>query len=150
MMNKKCGRGFTYLEVLVALLVFSIALIPAMESIQNSLRAVRQDAKLNAAGGERNVTDGQAVINKMESLLAMSMNENFGSLAYLPSGRITAHATLSDALGIEPRCLVYTSWFKPEATLEADRYVTTKTHLLWVKVVLDGSGVSATTLVLIP
>jgi len=134
------------MEVLVALLVFSIALVPAMESIQASLRAVRQDAKQTATGEERNVTDGQAVINKMEALLAKNPTEISAS----PAGRTTPHAALSDAVGTEPRCLAYTSWFKPEAGAESDRYVETKTNLLWLKVVVEGSGVSATTLVLIP
>lgn len=141
------SSGYTYVEVLVALLVFSIALVPAVEAIQFALHAVRQDARLGSDGTERNVTDGQAVINKMEGLLAQSADT---LAANIPLNRTIPHATLSDAANIVPRCLVYTSWYKPEAAQDNDRYVGTKTNLLWIKVAVEGSGVAATTLVLIP
>lgn len=144
--SARSNGGYTYLEILVALLVFSVALVPATEAIQAALRAVRQDTRPAADGTERTVTDGQAVINKMESLLA----KDTATLAASPSGRSTSHETLSDAANAAPRCLVYTAWYKPEAEQENDRYVETKTNLLWIKVSVEGSGVSATTLVLVP
>lgn len=145
--------GYTYLEILVALLVFSVALVPAVEAIQAALHAVRQDARQGADGTERNVTDGQAAINKMERLLAQSpadLKKDIPANPHTPHIPHTPHATLSDAADVVPRCLVYTSWYKPEVEQENARYVDTKTHLLWIKVSIEGSGVSATSLVLVP
>lgn len=137
-------KGYTYLEVLVALLVFAIALVPAMEAMQSSLGGIRQSG---AATTTRDVSDEQAAINKMERLLALDT----ATLSASPSGVSTAHGTLSDASTTVPRCLVYTSWYKPEEALEADRFVSVSTSkLLWVKVAVEGGGASAVTLVFIP
>lgn len=142
--------GFSYIEALVALVILAVALIPAMEALTGGVQGVRLNvAQGTTAGTERNVSDEEALRNKMEGLLARTHDRNSGGLANSPSGTSTAHG-YSDAAGTDPRCLVYTSWYKPEATQAADRFVSTDTGLLWIKVVVEGKATHLETVAFIP
>lgn len=145
-------RGYTYIEAVVALLVLAVALIPAMDALQVGTIGLRTNVVQGDAGTDRDVSDEEALRNKMESLLALNHKTGSGELAESPSGRSSAHSGLSDAGGANPRCLVYTSWYKPEANAEADRYVSSSadTRLLWVKVQIEGKDTSLETVAYIP
>lgn len=144
------SRGFSYIEALVALIILSVALIPAIDALKVGFSAIRQDVSLDSNGVEINVSDHQALINKMEALRALIHGTSLGQLANSPSGTSTAHGTLSDPLGTEPRCLVYTSWYKPEGITTADRFVSSNTGLLWIKVQISGKDAELVSLAFIP
>ena len=124
-------RGFSYVEVLVAMMLLGVCLVPAMEALQ--------PAVLGTSISERYVLNQGRVQSRFEEVLA----EPYFSLqaAADVAGAPTVATGYSDAPVIEDRLLVYIGAYDGDNT-DGDNnpFTDTDADLLWVRVVTETSG----------
>jgi prepilin-type N-terminal cleavage/methylation domain-containing protein len=143
--NLQCG--FSYVEVLVAMFILAIAIVPAMEAIQSGIQG---------AGVHESLARQQyALIKRMEEVQA----ESYGNL--LDSAQIAGNAltssSYSDLAGQTERVIVFLALYDVDAdpfTLvdpdndgDADIYTGDTSNLLWLRVELENSALNLETLV---
>ncbi len=135
----KFAAGFSYIEVLVALFILSIAAVPAMEALQSGI----QGASIH----KQTTQQHYALLAKMENVLADSY-VNLLSAAQA-AGNPTTATSYSDPGGQSDRVIVYLSLYDADAnpfTLtdpdndgDANIYTGDTSYLLWIKVELENS-----------
>lgn len=143
----KNQQGFSYLEVLVALFILVIAIVPAIEAIQSGIQG---------AGIHESLTrQHYALIKRMEEV----RTDAFVNL--LAAAKTAANATTpssySDPSGQAERLLVYLALYDADAdpfTLvdpnndgDNDLYTGDTSNLLWLKVEIENSAQNLQTLV---
>ena len=140
-------HGFSYVEVLVAMFILSIAIVPAMEAIQLGLQG---------AGIHESLTrQHYAMIKRMEEVQADSYGNLLNSAQ--TAGNATTPSSYSDPAGQTERVLVFLALYDADAdpfTLvdpdndgDADVYTGDTSNLLWLNVALENSAQSMETLV---
>ncbi len=139
-------RGFSYVEVLVATLVLSIAIVPAMEAIQSGIQA--------SVIHESLTQQHFALIKRMEEVQAEAY-ENLLNAAQTASNSTTP-SSYSDPAGQKDRVLVFLALYDADAdpfTLvdpdndgDGDIYSGDTSNLLWLRVTLENSAQSLETL----
>ena len=125
--------GFTYLEILIAVVLITASLVPAMESLSRSTRGLSVI--------EQQAAEHNALRSAMERLLA----EPFNLLndAAVAAGGPTILTSYSDDAGTENRALVYLSWYDGDnADSDDDGFTGTDANLLWLKVAIESSSYS--------
>lgn len=139
--------GFSYIEVMVALVFLAIAIVPAMEGIQSGI----QGAGIHTALTRQHY----ALISRMEQLQA----EDYTNLlaAAKTAGNATTPSSYSDPGGQAERVLVYLALYDadidpftlvdPDNDADANIYTGDTSNLLWLKVELEKSIQSMQTLV---
>jgi type II secretory pathway pseudopilin PulG len=125
-------QGFTYVEVVVAVLVLSLALIPAMNAIRGSIAASREQQGL--------VSGNYAVFSKMEYVLA----QPYGNLesAAAAAGGPANPSSYSDPVATPARVLIFLAPYDGDnADGDNNPFTGTDPGLLWDRVTLaDGSS----------
>ncbi|MBT8102970.1 MAG: hypothetical protein KJO95_08370 [Gammaproteobacteria bacterium] len=141
----------TYMEVAIAAAIMSIALVPAMEALQNGM--------LGARVFQTSSDEHYSVLARMEEVLA----EPYGSLAMAAAvaGSEKVPSSYSDAAGPPDRRLVFIALYDaddadgdgdvfsvPDPNFDGDNDPYTGfTGLLWVHVEVEGSVTSLESLV---
>jgi type II secretory pathway pseudopilin PulG len=140
-------HGFAYLEILVALLILAVAIVPAMRAIQSGV----QGAGIHAALARQQF----ALTKRMEEVQAKSFGELLA--AAKTAGNATTASSYSDPTGQTERVLVYLALYDADAdpfTLtdpntdgDSDLYTGSTANLLWLKVQLEKTNLRLETLV---
>ena len=136
-MNKKQQRGISYIEVLVALVLISVTLVPALEALQGAM-----------VGAEVHEDLTQQKFNlqsKLEDVLAKSFTELI-TVADI-AGSNTVATSYSDAAGVTNRRLVYLAKYDVD-NIDADNnpFTGVEDDILWVRVEIENSALSFETL----
>ena len=122
-----CGASYT--EVLVAVAVLAIALVPAVEALRTGLSAGQIHAD--------SVAHHYLVVGKVEEVLA----EDFGDLdaEALAAGSPTVATAYSDGAGSDPQRLVYLARYDgDDADADGDPFTGGDEGLLWLRVEIAG------------
>ncbi|MCP4299824.1 MAG: type II secretion system protein [Gammaproteobacteria bacterium] len=120
--------GLTLVEVLIAVTLLTILLIPAMRALQTSVTGA--DVHSDLASSHFRLT------SRLEELLA----ESFVDLsdAAIAAGAPTTETTYSDAAGPPGRLLVYLSLYDGDnADADNDPFTGTDSDLLWIRVDIE-------------
>jgi type II secretory pathway pseudopilin PulG len=138
--NTISQTGFSYVEVLVAMFILAIAIVPAMEAIQIGIQG---------AGIHQQTTQQHyALLTRMETVMA----EAYGNLltAAETAGNNSTASSFSDPAGQNDRLIVYLSLYDADANpftvtdanTDGDNNIFTgdSADLLWIKVELENSS----------
>ncbi len=138
--------GFSYVEVLIAIVLLAIILVPAMQAIQTGIKGTEMHAL---------ATDQHyALLGKMEEILA----ENYDSLlsAAETAGSNTVASSYSDPAGTADRKRVYLALYDADAdpfviqdaNTDGDNNIYTgeTADLLWIRVDQENSPYAFETL----
>jgi type II secretory pathway component PulJ len=131
--RKNREQGFTYMEVIVAVLLMSLALIPA-------LNAIRQSTAVST-GQQSLVASTYAMFSKMEYVLA----QPYESLvqAAEAAGGATNPSSYSDPVSTPGRRLVFLALYDGDnGDSDNDPFTGGDPGLLWVKVELEGEDMA--------
>ena len=128
-------QGLSYLEVMIATLLITVSLVPAMDALQSGLQGGEQAARV--------LQRSAALQLRMESLMATDFRE-LRSLADTTADPLQPQPVpWSDPAGSRPRILVYLSRYDGDnADADSDPFTGTEPDLLWLRVA-DESGRSA-------
>jgi Tfp pilus assembly protein PilV len=144
--TKSQQTGFSYLEVLIASLLVTIALVPALNALQTGIMSADIHQALTMQYYLR--------LKKMAELQA----EPFSDLLAAAKTAVnnTTTSSYSDAAGTADRRLVYLALYDADATPftitdtnkdgDNDPYTGDTANLLWLKVQTEGSADSLETL----
>jgi type II secretory pathway pseudopilin PulG len=145
--NKPQQKGFSYVEVLVAMTLIVIALGPAMDALKTGIMSADIHQALTVEHYSR--------LKKMEELQAEPFT-NLLNAAEVAVNNTTA-TSYSDAAGTANRSQVYIALYDADAdpfTItdtnadnDNDPYTGNTSNLLWVKVVTEGSAQGLETLI---
>jgi len=136
--HRSRNQGFTYIEVIVSIMVLSIALIPAISAIRESIAVSREQETL--------VANTYSVYAKMENVMAQPY-ETLAQLA-MAAGSATTPTSLSDPAGTPARRLVYlASYDGDNDDSDNNPFTGGDPGLLWVKVQLEGEPLAMESLV---
>ncbi len=122
--------GLTLVEVLVAMTLLAVLLVPAMRALQTGVIGAEVHGDL--ASSHFRLT------SRLEELLA----EPFVDLsdAAIAAGAPTTATTYSDAAGPPGRLLVYLSFYDGDnADADNDPFTGTDSDLLWIRVDIEDS-----------
>lgn len=140
-------KGFTYIEVLLAVFILVVAIVPAMEALQTGIQG---------AGIHQSLTQQHyAVTKRMETVMAEPFN------ALLSAAQAAANASTptsySDLAGSTDRVVVFTALYDADAdpfTLvdpnndsDNDIYTGDTSNLLWLRVDIENTAVSVESLI---
>ena len=127
---KRHARGALYAEVLVAVAIVAIALVPAADAIYAGLRSSEYFAS--------STDEHFVIVGRMEEVLA----QPFAALeaAALAAGGPGIATTYSDPAG-PGRRLVYLAYYDADdADADSDPFTGTEPDLLWVRVEIEGTS----------
>ncbi len=122
--------GLTLIEVLIAIALLAIALVPAMHALQTSV--VGTDIHASLASGHYRLS------SRLEELLA----EPFADLsdAAIAAGAPTTPSSYSDPAGPPVRLLVYLSLYDGDnADADNDTFTGGDADLVWIRVEIEGT-----------
>ena len=141
-LQKQCNtqQGFSYIEVLVAMFIIAIALVPAMEALQSGIQG---------AGIHQQTTQQHyLLLSRMENLMATSYGDLL--LAAETAGNATTPSSYSDPAGQSERIIVYLSLYDadadpftiadPDTDADNNIYTGDTANLLWIKAQLENSA----------
>ena len=130
-------RGFAYIEVVVAIVLIAVALIPALDALQSGMQASAVLAEGNSLPLHLQEKMQLLLAEPLETLDGLAAQDNpAGSTPTSPSARY------SDGAGDSRRRLVYLSRFDPDT----NTFTANRTGLVWVKVMIEGGGQALQTL----
>ena len=127
----KREAGISYVEVMIAMALIAIALVPAIDALRTSLGT--------GSGYATRLTEHYRVAGRLEDVLA----EPFQDLdaAAVAAGSETVASSYSDAAGTPDRRLVYLARYDADdADGDGDPFTGGDVGLLWVRVVLEQGG----------
>ena len=127
---KRRVAGAFYVEVLVAVAVLAVALVPAGNAIYNGLRA--NEALADAT------QQHYRLVSRMEQMMA----EPFAALdaAGLAAGGPAAATTYSDPPGPERRLVFVARYDADNADADGDPFTGVEPDILWVRVEIEGTN----------
>lgn len=129
--------GFSYLEVVVASLLTAVALVPALDALNNAMRSASANVDTTEAHFH--------VISLLEEVLAEPYS-NLDAEALTVGGPTIATA-YSDTIGSARRRLVYLARYDGDnADADGNRFTGGDDGLLWVRVALENTDRSIQTL----
>lgn len=129
--------GFSYIEVLVAMSLITIALAPMLEALTDGLRST--------AGHRTLVEDHYHVLGKVEEVLALSFAKLDAEAVAVASP--TMPTAFSDTVGTPRRRLVYLARYDgDDADGDADPFTGGDDGLVWVRVKVEGTAHALETL----
>jgi type II secretory pathway pseudopilin PulG len=138
--NLRIQRGFSYVEVLVAMFIIALTMVPAMDALQSGMQG--------AVIHQQSTQQHYALLNRMETMMA----ESYGSLllAAETAGNSTTATSYSDPGGQTDRIVVYLSLYDadvdpfilidPNTDGDNNIYTGDTARLLWIKVQLENSA----------
>jgi type II secretory pathway pseudopilin PulG len=126
--------GFSYVEVLVAVVLIAITLLPALDALQVAM--------LGSGQHETTAVQHYRAYGRMEEM----MTESFMALGAetLAVGSPTVPTSYSDAPGTPNRRLVFLSLYDADnADADNDRFLTgTDPGIVWLRVEIENSGLA--------
>lgn len=140
-------HGFSYIEVLVAVTLISIALVPALDALSSGIMSADIHQLLTTQHYQR--------LSKMEQL----QTEDFMDLlvSAKTAGNKTTASSYSDAVGTSNRRLVYLALYDadanpftitdPNTDADNDPYTGSTSNLLWLRVETEGNPQALETLI---
>lgn len=120
--------GLTYVEILVAMLVLVIGLVPAMDAVRNAVRGT--------SAHEEYVVAQRRIASRLESVLV----ESFADLddAAVAAGGPTVPTAFSDPVATPERLLVFIAAYDGDnADTDNDPFTGTDDGILWVRVAIE-------------
>jgi len=129
------SAGFTYVEMLVAIAILAVCLVPALEALRNSmaLLGIRETMSI----------DNYALLSKTEEVLT----ENFTDLdaAASAAGSPSTPTSYSDVFTTSdarqlPRNVYIWPMDGDNADLDANMFTGTDTNILYIKVTIEGTA----------
>ena len=130
MTARKQQAGLTLVEVLVAVMLLLIILVPAMEAIRTSVTGAEVLNEL--ASSQFRLT------SRMEELLAEPVGEL--EAAAIATGSATVESSYSEAAGPPGRLIVYLSPYDGDnADADDDPFTGSDPGLLWIEVEAEGT-----------
>ncbi len=131
-------RGFGYVEALVAVILLTVVLVPALESLGNATR--------NAPTAAQDDALWMSAANKLRDVTG-SRFDDLDTAAVAAGGPNTA-SSLSDPVGGNPRVLIYLSRYDGDnADGDNNGFTGVDTDLIWVRAAIADTPVSLDTLV---
>jgi prepilin-type N-terminal cleavage/methylation domain-containing protein len=145
--NNLPQKGFSYVEVLVAMALIAIALVPAMNALQTGIISANVHQTLTAEYYSQSKKMAELQSTPFTSLL---------NAAKIATNNATP-TSFSDAAGTANRNLVYIALYDADASPftftdtnvdgDNDPYTGNTANLLWVKVMIEGSAQGLETLI---
>lgn len=127
--------GFSYLEVLLSLVLLGTLLVPALEALRDAMAGPRVQAEL--------VTEQLRLASGLEQVLALPYSNLLAR-----AGDAQVPSTLSEPATVPGRLLVYVSRYdSTDADGDGDPFSGGSANLLWVAVSSEHSHRRLTTLV---
>ena len=129
-MKSRSQWGFTLVEVLVAMALLSLLLVPAISALQTAIEGAEVHGDV--------AVSRYRISSRLEELLA----EPFTDLsdAAIAAGGPTTPSSYSEPAGPPGRLLVYLSQYDgDDADGDGDPFTGTDPDLLWIRVEIDGS-----------
>jgi len=124
-MNKPhCQRGLTLTEVLVAVVLLSVLLVPAVNALYAGFLGTEIHSDL--------IRDHYRLVSRLETVLA----EPFAGLEDAAAGPSTP-SSYSDSAAPPDRVVVFIAGYDPDNTV--DPFADPDDDVLWVRVAIDGS-----------
>jgi len=126
--TRRSQTGLTLVEVLVAMALLAVLLVPAMRALQTGI--IGADVHADIAASHFRLT------SRLEELLA----EPFVDLsdAAIAAGAPTTATSFSDAAGPPGRLLVYLSLYDGDnADADSDPFTGSDADLLWIRVDIE-------------
>lgn len=131
-------RGFGYVEALVAVILLTVVLVPALEALGNATR--------NAPTAAQDDALWMSAANKLRDVTG-SRFDDLDAAAVAAGGPNTA-SSLSDPVGGNPRVLIYLSRYDGDnADGDNNGFTGVDTDLIWVRAAIADTPVSLDTLV---
>ena len=130
MIGERTEAGLTLVEVLVAMVLLAILLIPAINALQTGI--IGAEVHGDVAASHYRLT------SRLEELLV----EPFADLsdAALAAGSPTTPSSYSDPAGPPGRLLVYLALYDGDnADADSDPFTGTDSDLLWIRVDIEDS-----------
>lgn len=119
--------GISYVEVLVAVIIVAITVIPATNAIRGSMDAAESDSQATV--------NHYRLMSKLEEVLA----EPFSAVFAQAAGSATA-TVYSDTIGSVDRRVVFIATYDGDnADADNDPFTGADLGLLWVRVEIEGS-----------
>jgi type II secretory pathway pseudopilin PulG len=123
--------GFSYVEVLVAVILIALTLVPAISAVFGGI----QGGNIH----EQKAQDHYRIIGLLEEVLARPFEE-LQSEADTAGGPGAIVAAYSDAAGTDQRRMVYLSRYDGDnADADADPFTGVDDGLLWVRVQIENT-----------
>ncbi len=131
------SSGFSLIEVLIAIVLLGITLVPAMEALQTSIKS--------SEIGSHSLRQHYLLFGKMEEVLA----DDFATLdaAATVAGAYSTLSSYSDVSGTDPLAVYLSRYDVDNADADDDPY-TGVDEVIWVRAEYQGSPLSFETLVL--
>lgn len=124
---RRAQRGLTLVEVLVAVALLAVLLVPAIHALHTGY--VGAEAHANYSRNH------YRLVSRLESVLS----ESYDSLEAAAAGPLVA-SNYSDTAGPTERVLVYFAAYDADnADGDDDPFTGTDLDMLWVRVAIDGS-----------
>ncbi|MDX1516081.1 MAG: prepilin-type N-terminal cleavage/methylation domain-containing protein [Woeseiaceae bacterium] len=128
--SRRAQRGLTIVEVLVALTLLAVLLIPAVTAIHTGLLG----SQVHSDTGRNHYR----LLSRLETVLA----ESFDELEAAAAGPTVA-SSYSDAAGPSDRILVYIAGYDADnADADNDPFTGPDPDILWLRVAVEGSAAS--------
>lgn len=134
--------GFSYVEVLISVVLIGILLFPAMDALRIGIESVDHQTRLQ--------NQRERVQNIMETLMAESYNSLLAA-AEAAGDASTISDTYSEASGTDDRVVVYLGLYDPTNTsdplividldldLDGNSFTGDSADMLWLKVAVENS-----------
>lgn len=129
---KQSQAGFSYVELMVATLLITIMLVPALEAMQSGILGSGIHTQL--------AQNKYRMISKMEQTLALPYSDLLAQADLVADATILIPAPYSDSAGTEFRRLVFLARYDGDnADADADPFTGTDDGLLWLRVTIEDS-----------
>ena len=123
-------QGFSYIEVLVAMVLLAITLIPALQGLEGALVGSKKHETIT--------TQQYYLQSKFEDVLAQSFNDL--DAAAIVAGSNTVPTSYSDLAGSNDRRLVFLAKYDGDnADADGDVFTGVDDNLIWVRVEIENT-----------
>jgi len=124
--------GFSYLELLIATLLITIMLVPALDAMHSGIQGSGMHAQL--------ARNQYRMIAKMEQTLALSFGELLQQADGVAGPTVLIPPPFSDPAGTESRRLVFLARYDgDDADADNDPFTGSDAGLLWLRVTIEDS-----------
>ena len=124
-------RGFSYVEVLISIVLIVLTLIPAMNALAPAIQGTTVHEEV--------VTEHYRLRAKFEEILAQPYDDLFSEAILLWDPTVPS-PLYSDPVATENRRLVYLARIDADnADADGDPFTGTENDLLWIRVSIDGN-----------
>lgn len=128
--------GFSYIEVLIAVVLVGVSLAPALDALKTGMMAASTTAS---------VADDEFYLkSKMEQVLAQPFADLDAAAQVAGSSGVAT--SYSDPSGVRRRLVYISRYDADNADADNNRFTGTEANLLWVQVQFEGTTASLTTL----